>query len=739
MRAHARARGAARACATPTADVSPDGATILVRAGGAPRRRRGGDQHDRAPGRPRDRPIPEVVVERPRLRGRPPLAARRRRLLLAGVGPPRHAVGRGAPRGRRGRRRARSWPAADRRESICQPTWAPDGSLWFSADRTGFWSLYRWTPADGVEPMVDLGNDIGFPQWVFGQSLLRPPRRRARGARRQRRRAWTASPCGSRTGSVTDARRRRHVDRRAAGAAGPTLVYIAAVANDRAARRPASLDGDAAGAVEVLVPPRDLGLDAGWFSAPEAIDFPTGGRRRPRTRSTTRRPTRTSSGPDGRAAAAARDDPRRAHRRGPADAAAWRSSTGRAGASPWSTSTTAARPGTAGPTATCSRASGAWPTSRTAWPSCDYLAERGDVDPDRLLHPRRLGRRLHHPGRPRLPRRVRGGRQPLRRGRPRRAGRRHPQVREPLPRRAGRAVARGRAPSTRRARRSSTPTASTGRWSCSRASTTRSCRPNQAEMIVDAVRAKGVPGRLPGLRGRAARLPPGRQHPGRPRRRAAASTPRSSASPSPRTRASRRSRREPHTGVRSTRPRITGVGSTGVGRDLDGSLERGEGAREPGGVVEVELEERLAARHRRRRRWRATPRRRSATRRPPCGPDRRRAARPPRRPPCASSRLSVPVGRRGDDLDVGGAGQRRRRDRRPAPAPSPATTSMARPSASASAGSMPIEADEREHLPGQREGELDDVARDRRRPAPRPTRPPRARCRPCVRGARPSG
>ena len=57
----------------------------------------------------------------------------------------------------------------DERESICQPTWAPDGSLWFFGDRTGFWSLYRWTPDGGVEPMVDLGKDIGFPQWVFGQ------------------------------------------------------------------------------------------------------------------------------------------------------------------------------------------------------------------------------------------------------------------------------------------------------------------------------------------------------------------------------------------------------------------------------------------------------------------------------------------------------------------------------------------------------------------------------------------
>ena len=56
------------------------------------------------------------------------------------------------------------------RESVCQPTWAADGSLWFSTDRTGFWSLHRWTPDGGVQLVVDLGHDVGLPQWVFGQS-----------------------------------------------------------------------------------------------------------------------------------------------------------------------------------------------------------------------------------------------------------------------------------------------------------------------------------------------------------------------------------------------------------------------------------------------------------------------------------------------------------------------------------------------------------------------------------------
>ena len=85
----------------------------------------------------------------------------------------------------------------DERESIGQPTWAPDGSLWFFGDRTGFWSLYRWTPAGGVEAMVDLGQDIGFPQWVFGQSCFAFLDDGRRGVQLQRRRARAARGAGA--------------------------------------------------------------------------------------------------------------------------------------------------------------------------------------------------------------------------------------------------------------------------------------------------------------------------------------------------------------------------------------------------------------------------------------------------------------------------------------------------------------------------------------------------------------
>jgi dipeptidyl aminopeptidase/acylaminoacyl peptidase len=53
-------------------------------------------------------------------------------------------------------------------ESIFQPQWSPDGVLHFVSDRTGWWDLYRHD--GGVVPVVQMQADIGVPQWVFGQS-----------------------------------------------------------------------------------------------------------------------------------------------------------------------------------------------------------------------------------------------------------------------------------------------------------------------------------------------------------------------------------------------------------------------------------------------------------------------------------------------------------------------------------------------------------------------------------------
>ncbi|MGE5819505.1 MAG: S9 family peptidase [Deltaproteobacteria bacterium] len=55
-------------------------------------------------------------------------------------------------------------------ESICQPEWSPDGVLYFVSDRTGWWNLHRWRE-HAVEPLCPMDAEFGEPQWVFGGSL----------------------------------------------------------------------------------------------------------------------------------------------------------------------------------------------------------------------------------------------------------------------------------------------------------------------------------------------------------------------------------------------------------------------------------------------------------------------------------------------------------------------------------------------------------------------------------------
>ncbi len=55
-------------------------------------------------------------------------------------------------------------------ESIFQPEWSPDGTLYFVSDRSGWWNLYRYVDHE-IEALCSMHAELGQPQWVFGSSL----------------------------------------------------------------------------------------------------------------------------------------------------------------------------------------------------------------------------------------------------------------------------------------------------------------------------------------------------------------------------------------------------------------------------------------------------------------------------------------------------------------------------------------------------------------------------------------
>ncbi len=51
--------------------------------------------------------------------------------------------------------------------SVCQPEWSPEGVLHFVADQSGWWNLYR-LGGNGPEPLYPDDAEYGRPQWAFG-------------------------------------------------------------------------------------------------------------------------------------------------------------------------------------------------------------------------------------------------------------------------------------------------------------------------------------------------------------------------------------------------------------------------------------------------------------------------------------------------------------------------------------------------------------------------------------------
>lgn len=56
-------------------------------------------------------------------------------------------------------------------ESIVQPEWSPDGKLYFVSDRTNWWNLYRLDDQGEIEPLSQVNAEFGYPHWVFGESM----------------------------------------------------------------------------------------------------------------------------------------------------------------------------------------------------------------------------------------------------------------------------------------------------------------------------------------------------------------------------------------------------------------------------------------------------------------------------------------------------------------------------------------------------------------------------------------
>ena len=163
--------------------------------------------------------------------------------------------------------------AGGERESIFQPTWSPDGVLYFVSDRTNWWNLYRWLGQD-IEPVVQLPAELGTTSWLFGMSTcaFESERRvvcqvRSNGVAR----LVTVDPQDKRLQNVDTPYTAfsPYIQARAGKAftiAASPIEPFSLVAVDLAT-----------GSVDVLRRSADVPVDPAYLSVPETIEFPTTG------------------------------------------------------------------------------------------------------------------------------------------------------------------------------------------------------------------------------------------------------------------------------------------------------------------------------------------------------------------------------------------------------------------------------------------------------------------------------
>ena len=59
--------------------------------------------------------------------------------------------------------------AGGNRQSVFQPRWSPNGTLYFISDPHGWWNLHR-LEGEKISALLPMEAEFGQPQWVFGQS-----------------------------------------------------------------------------------------------------------------------------------------------------------------------------------------------------------------------------------------------------------------------------------------------------------------------------------------------------------------------------------------------------------------------------------------------------------------------------------------------------------------------------------------------------------------------------------------
>lgn len=162
--------------------------------------------------------------------------------------------------------------AGGERESVFQPQWSPDGQLYFVSDRTGWWNIYR-SAGGSVEAVTNLQAEFASPQWVFGMSTYAFLAAGTIVAAYNVQGTWKLATIDVASGQLQDI----PTPFTSFGGVQASNSRVAFSCGSPDAFSAVAMLDAASGSIEVLKRSSDLQVDEGYISRPETIEFPTEG------------------------------------------------------------------------------------------------------------------------------------------------------------------------------------------------------------------------------------------------------------------------------------------------------------------------------------------------------------------------------------------------------------------------------------------------------------------------------
>ena len=154
--------------------------------------------------------------------------------------------------------------------SIFQPEWSDDGSLYFVSDRTGWWNIYKFEHETEM-PLCEMAAEFGLPQWVFGMSTYALASDHQMICTYSQRGIVHLAKLDTRTGKLEKIKT-PYTSMSGPKISGHQVLLIAGSATTSTSIVLLDLNS---GEFQVLRQSSQLDLDPGYLSEPQPVEFPT--------------------------------------------------------------------------------------------------------------------------------------------------------------------------------------------------------------------------------------------------------------------------------------------------------------------------------------------------------------------------------------------------------------------------------------------------------------------------------